>query len=145
MESIAPQQEDSGALNAEQRTALHRYIDEAIQEMPELGPEELGEHIINNLRNAAAFTNLERDLAAFKVDLIKDLHIAMHAQAQNFAEATTAAIKEELSGEYAEYLKANKMSGAAKAGIVVGTLALAGGVYYLGRRNGRAIGQLENV
>lgn len=132
-------------MSTEQRTALHRYIDEVIRERPELGPEELGEHLLGKLHTVAALNGLEGDLTAFRAELIKDLHIMLHAQAQNFAQETTKALKEELRTEYKEYLEANKMSGLKKAGLVVGTLAMAGGIYYIGRRNGRAIGQLENV
>lgn len=139
------QVKDSRALSPEQKAILHTYIEEVIQERPELDPEELGDLLLSRLHTVAAFNHLEEDLEAFKKNFIEALHIAMHAQATNFATTTTEALKAELKEEYKTYLEANKMSGLTKVLLVGGTLTVAGGVYYLGRRNGRAIGQLENV
>jgi hypothetical protein len=135
--------EDSKTISPEQKAAIFSYLEEVIAVQPELGPDELGEHLLDALHTVAAFKGREDELESFKNSLIEELHTAMHAQAKNFAEHTAKALKEELSGEYEEYKKANKMSGTKKVCAVLGTVTVAGVVYYLGRRNGRTIGRLE--
>lgn len=117
---------------------IKRLVAEAIQENPAVNMDELRQMVREEL------SKMDMDPGLMQEAVMKQLNMALHGQAQNFAERAANDIKEDLREEFKAYQESQKWSTTKKVCVVGGTAATMGIVYYVGRRNGRKIGSLEN-
>ena len=129
----SPAEETSTELTTER---LKELVAEAIAEHSEADRDKLVEAICAAIVDDIKSQVLSKETIHM---VMKQLNATLSAQAQNVADRAV----DSMATKYQQHMEAQKMSGLAKAGIVVGGAVTIATVYALGRYNGKKIGHLE--